>query len=134
MTIPLAVGVSTSRDIIVDEGRIVTFVEGTVRVYATPEIIWDMERVCRDLFNDHLPAGEDSLGVKVDIVHVAAGLPGTTIRVTATVAAFDGRRVMFNVTASDGLEVVAHGQHERVMVSLTRVAERLAFKQKRLGL
>jgi len=48
----------------------------------------------------------------------------------AEVTRVDGRRVAFNVTARDEIEEIGRGTHERVVVDLRRLDERLSRKSK----
>ena len=67
------------------------------RVYATPSMIMDIERTCRDLIMEHADAGEDSVGIEVSIKHLAATLTGMTVEIAVRVAAVEGRKVTFEV-------------------------------------
>lgn len=126
-------GLTATREIIVDEGRTISFMGDDFRVYATPEIVWDAEMACRDLLVELLEAGHDSVGVRVEIDHLAAGLPGSTVRVEATVIEVAGRRVMFTFTVTDAVELIAKGRHQRVVVALPATLDRLDAKKLRLA-
>ena len=49
------------------------------RVYATPMLVRDIEIACRDLLLEHLDAGEDSVGTRVELDHLAATLMGMKV-------------------------------------------------------
>jgi predicted thioesterase len=67
-----------------------------------------------------------SVGTRVELQHLAASAVGRTVRVTATLAAVDGRRLRFEVGAAheDG-EVVGRGVVERVVVDAARFVARI---------
>ena len=77
----LQAGVSMTRRISIDRDRTIGFMGEDARVYATPSMIMDIERTCRDLIMEHVDAGEDSVGIEVSVKHLAATLPGMTIEI-----------------------------------------------------
>ncbi len=56
------------------------------RVYATPMLVRDIEIACRNLLLDHLDPGEDSVGTRVELDHLAATLMGMKVELTATIS------------------------------------------------
>ena len=86
----LQAGVSMTRRISIDRDRTIGFMGEDARVYATPSMIMDIERTCRDLIMEHVDAGEDSVGIEVSVKHLAATLPGMTVEIVG--AGHRGRR------------------------------------------
>ena len=72
-------GVSLTRRIAIDRDRTIGFMGEDARVYATPSMIMDIERTCRELIMEHADAGEDSVGIEVSVKHLAATLPGMNV-------------------------------------------------------
>lgn len=132
MVVSVEPGTKAVREVVVNEARTISFMGEDFRVYATPEIVWDAEMACRDLLLEHLASGYDSVGVYVEISHLAAGLPGTGVRIDATVTEVAGRRVTFDFTVRDAVELIASGRHRRVAVALPETLDRLADKRRRL--
>ena len=99
-------GISLTRKILIDRERTIGFMGEDARVYATPSMILDIERTCRDLILQHTDAGEDSVGIEVAIKHLAATLPGMTVEIDVRVTAVEGRKVTFEVMAKDQIEIV----------------------------
>ncbi len=124
----LCTGKTLTRTLVVNEARCIGFMGPDNRVYATPEMINDMEYACRDLLLEFLDAGEDSVGAHVDVAHLAATPLGMTVSVTATIAAIEGRRVRFDVVARDTLEECGHGTHVRFVVDIEKTKRRIAEK------
>src|SRR2546428_7684978 len=60
------------REVLVDEARCVGFMGKEGMVYATRRMVSDVEYTCRDFLLEHLEAGEDSVGARVSIDHLAA--------------------------------------------------------------
>jgi fluoroacetyl-CoA thioesterase len=121
-------GLSMTRRIVVDRDRTISFMGEDARVYATPSMIMDIERTCRDLILEHADPGEDSVGIEVSVKHLAATLPGMTAEITVRVAAVDGRKVTFEVSAKDEIEPISSGSHARFVVDVGRTVERLKAK------
>jgi predicted thioesterase len=126
-------GVSHKKRITVDRERTISFMGEEARVYATPRLVSDIEFTCRDLLIEHCDAGEDSVGAEIALKHLAATLLGSTVEITVKVAAVDGRKVVFEVAASDELEQISAGTHTRYVVDLARRIERLKTKAVKLG-
>ena len=78
----------------------------------------------------HLDKGQDTVGVRVDVSHLAPTPIGETVAYRATVTKIDGRKVTFEVEAADSRQTVGKGTHERFIVDVERFAERL---RKRFG-
>ncbi|MGB6536099.1 MAG: thioesterase family protein [Xanthobacteraceae bacterium] len=98
------------------------------KVFATGNMIILMEWTCTQLLAPHLDPGEGSLGVHVDISHLAATLPGQTVTVDAEVEKIVGNRVSFKVKAHDGIDPIGDGRHERFVVMWDKFNARLAAK------
>lgn len=128
----LDVGNTLTRTVVVDAGRTIDFMGEDCRVYATPSLLRDIEHACRDLILEHVPQGQDSVGTLVSIVHMAPTLVGSEATIVATVAEFDGRKVTFDVQASDPLEVICEGRHERFVVDVDKTREKLTHKAEKL--
>jgi predicted thioesterase len=89
-----------------------------------------MERAARDLLAEHLPDGFSSVGVLVNVRHLAPSPVGSTIRTLAEIQALEGLTVTFNVQAWDEREKVGEGQHQRVVIDEARFLKRVAAKSK----
>ena len=125
----LQAGLSVNREFPVDRGRTIDFMGEDARVYATPMLVRDIEVACRDLLLEHLDPGEDSVGTRVEIDHLAATLLGMKVTITATLAELKGRAAVFEVSASDGLDVICRGRHGRFIANVVQVKQRLKQKQ-----
>src|SRR5438477_897525 len=99
-------------------------------VFATPMMIRAMENAALNAIRGYLDAGESAVGTAVDVRHLAATPAGHEVTAEAEVTGVDGRRVMFNVSARDEKEEIGRGTHERMVVDLRRLGERLSAKSK----
>src|SRR5512134_664241 len=125
----LQAGIATSREFPIDAGRTIDFMGEDARVYATPMLVRDIEVTCREMLLQHLDAGEDSVGTRVEIDHLAATLMGMKVTISAAIAEVKGRAVTFDVTATDGLDQVCRGRHMRFVANVDQVKQRLKQKQ-----
>jgi fluoroacetyl-CoA thioesterase len=98
------------------------------KVFATGFMIVLMEWTCTQLLAPHLDAGEGSLGVRVDVSHLAATPAGMTVTVDVECVAVTGQRVTFKVKAHDGIDLIGEGRHERFVVMWDKFNARLAAK------
>jgi len=125
-------GLSLVRRIPVEKDKTIGFMGEEGRVYATPYLIGDIEHTCRNLILEHAEPDEDSVGVEVAIRHLAPTLPGSTVEITATVTAVEGRKVTFAVSAKDEIDTIISGSHARFVVDKARTIERLKAKAAKL--
>ena len=101
---------------------------GGSRVLATPWMIAFMERVAYRLLAEHLPEGKSSVGVLVNIRHLAPTPVGTSVRVQAEISAMAGSKVTFAVQAWDHVEKIGEGNHQRLVINEARFLRRVEAK------
>lgn len=102
-------------------------------VFATGFMVGLMEWACLELLKPYLGPGEGSLGIHINVSHIAATLPGQTVTVNVRCTAVSGRRVSFEVVAHDGIEKIGEGTHERMIVPWDVFKSRVAAKAKAAG-
>ncbi len=125
----LATGLSGTQRYEIDRDRTIDFMGEEARVYATPALVRDIENTCRDLLLEHEDAGEDSVGMEVAVKHLAPTLMGMKVDVEIEIARVDGNAVSFDVIVGDPVDdVVASGRHDRFIVEVDKVKQRLAAK------
>jgi fluoroacetyl-CoA thioesterase len=99
-------------------------------VFATGFLVGLFEWTCIQLIQPHLDAGEGSLGVHIDMSHLAATPAGMTVTVDAECTKVDGRRVSFTLKAHDGVDLIGEGRHERFVVAWDKFNAKVAEKAK----
>ncbi len=104
---------------------------GAVDVFSTPNLVLLMEEAAMDALRPYMEPGETTVGSLVNIRHLAATPPGFTVTATARLLQIDGRRLCFQVEASDGIDKVGDGTHERFLVSRDRFISRSREKSTR---
>jgi len=103
------------------------------KVFATGFMVVLIEWTCMQLLAPHLDAGEGSLGVKVDISHLAATPPGLTVTVDCECLEVKGMKVAFKVRVHDGVDLIGEGRHERYVVPWDKFNARVAEKAAKAG-
>jgi len=123
------VGLSGQAQIVVGPEHTAPFVgSGRIAVLATPVMINVIEAAALAAIEHLLPAGHQSLGIRLDVSHVAATPVGLQVTATAEVVRVEGRTVTFRVEARDNIESIGAGTHQRVVVSVVRFDERVQRK------
>ena len=90
---------------------------------------FDHENAALNAIRPFLDAGESAVSTAVDVQHFAATPVGHTVYATAEVINVEGKRVDFKVSASDGIEEIGSGTHQRIVIDLRSFNERLAKKR-----
>ena len=134
MKASLAAGVTASSTLTIDRERTIGFLGEKTRVYAMPALVRDIETACRALLLQHLDPGEDSVGTRVELDHLAATLRGMRVELTVTVASIQGRAITLEVSGRDSLDLICKGRHTRFVVNVTATEARLATKAQRAGI
>lgn len=128
MSDSLQAGLSATRRITVDTPRTISFMGEECRVYSTPNLLYDIEMTCRDLLLEHIEAGKDSVGTRIELDHTGATMLGMWCEITVTLTEINGAAAAFEFVARDAVEQVASGKHQRFIVGLEKTAQRLKAK------
>ena len=99
-------------------------------VFATGFMVGLMEWTCLHIIAPHLDEGEGSLGVHINVSHLAATVAGQTVTVDAECTKVSGRRLYFYVKAHDGIDVIGEGEHQRMIVNWEKFEHRVNEKAK----
>jgi fluoroacetyl-CoA thioesterase len=126
-------GASASKSVVVTrELTVAHFHPAMPEVYGTPLMIYLMEVAAADAIQPHLPEGWVSVGVQVNVKHLAATPVGLTVTATAKVISIEDNAVVFTVEAHDGREKIGEGRHVRAPVHLERFVQRVKMKSRAL--
>jgi len=97
-------------------------------VFSTPYLILIMENAALNAVKQYLEPGESAVGTRIDVRHLVATPVGRQVVGHAEVTGMDGRRIFFRVWATDGTEEIGTGIHERTVVNVSRIVERMTAK------
>src|ERR1700704_7078783 len=127
---PIPIGAKGTFELIVGVDHLANrFKDATLPpILATPVMIMIMENAALNAIKPYLDAGESALGTHVDVRHLAATPAGRRVTGEAKVTNVVGRRIEFSIRATDGNEEIGVGTHERVVIQLSKLSERLKAK------
>ena len=98
-------------------------------VFATGFLVGLLEWACLLAIKPHLDGPQAlTLGTHMDVSHEAATPPGLEVTATVELVAVEGRKLTFKVEAHDGVDVIAQGRHERVIVNRAKFDAKVAAK------
>jgi len=106
------------------------YVNGFIDVLSTPSLIGLLECAAKNAVDLHLPTGYSTVGIKVDVRHLAATPIGMKIKAIAELVEVDGKRLVFKVEAYDEMEKIMEGTHERFIIDVERFMQRVNNKVK----
>lgn len=110
------------------EMTVAHFIESMPEVYGTPIMIYHMEDVAGCVIQQYLPEGWVSVGVVVNVKHLAATPVGAKVTARAEVIAVDDYTVTFSVESHDGFEKIGEGTHVRALVQTERFMKKVNAK------
>ncbi len=96
-----------------------------VHVFGTPVMIGLMENAAWTAVQPELPDGDTTVGILVNVRHLAATPLGGHVTATAELVEIDGRRLVFHVSAHDDNQLIGEGTHERARVNRERFMARM---------
>lgn len=103
--------------------------DGMPEILCTPSLIWFMEHSARNAVLPFLQPGESTVGVVVNIEHLAPTPPGAKVLCKAKVIYIDGKVISFKLEAFDEHEKIASGTHKLRIIESARLAARVQQKR-----
>jgi fluoroacetyl-CoA thioesterase len=100
-----------------------------VPVFSTPQMVMLMERTSLASVKPYLPEGSITVGTHLQIRHLAASPRGSTVTAHSELVEVDGRRLVFQVEASDEAGLIGEGIHQRAIVNLALFLAKLEDRQ-----
>jgi len=98
-------------------------------VFATGFMVGLIEWACIRAVNPHIDWPEEqTVGVRIDVDHTAATPPGLDVTARVKLVEVDGRRLVFEVEAHDGVDTIGQGTHERFVIDRDRFGAKVARK------
>lgn len=119
---------ATKSEIVTSANTAQAFGSGLVPVYATPAMIALMEGAAVLATANGLSPEEGTVGICVNIEHIAATPLNKKITAKATLITIDGRKLVFEVEAHDEDKLIGRGLHERAIINTEKFLEKLGLK------
>jgi fluoroacetyl-CoA thioesterase len=99
------------------------------RVLATGFMVGLFEWACIRAINPHIDwPDEQTVGIQVNLSHVAATPPGLTVTVKGQLEHVEGRKLSFSLVADDGVERISEGTHDRFVIDAKKFNAKMAAK------
>jgi len=98
-------------------------------VFGTPFLVGLFEGVSAELMAPHLPAGEQSVGIAMNLQHTAPTPLGMEVRAVTEVTQVEGRKLTFKVEAFDEKEKIGEAVHERFIINVEKFNKRVEGKK-----
>jgi len=104
------------------------------RVLATGFMVGLFEWACIRAINPHIDwPREQTVGISIDLNHVAGTPPGLTVTVRGKLEKIEGRKLTFSLVADDGVEQISEGTHVRFIIDAARFNDKMASKTSGIG-
>lgn len=104
---------------------------GLVPVYSTPALAGQMENTAVAALAGHLPAGQTTVGGRIDIRRLAPTPVGMKVRAMAELVEVEGRKLVFKIEAWDAVEKIGEALHERFVIDEAKFMARAQGKETR---
>jgi len=102
---------------------------GGVEVLATPEMVRMMERAAVAAGDHLLPPGYRTVGIHLDIAHLAPTPVGMAVVASAELNVIEGKKLIFHVEARDERELIGAGTHQRMIINVERFQAKVESKK-----
>jgi fluoroacetyl-CoA thioesterase len=100
-------------------------------VFATGFMVGLIEWTCIQAVNPLLDwPNEQTVGTHIDLSHIAATPPGLQVTTKVRLVEVDGRRLVFEVEAHDGIDLITRGRHERFVLDKDKFDRKMQSKLK----
>ena len=98
-------------------------------VLATGFLVGLIEWTCIQAINPHIDwPREQTVGTDIQVNHTAATPPGLAVTVFVKLVEVDRRRSVFDVSASDGIDLISKGMHERYVIDAAAFGKKILEK------
>src|SRR5262245_57985123 len=123
------IGTTGEVQFVVEQKHAIEFADaGMPAVLSTPNLVGIMERTARQALQPFLEADERTVGIEIELRHLAPTPVGSRVTCTARVVHSDGTQISFQVEARDEQELIARGSHKRAIIRIESFARRIKRK------
>jgi predicted thioesterase len=109
---------------VTDDDTAIAFRSGEVPVLGTPRVVALAEEASVKALENRLAPGTTTVGMRVQLDHLAPTAVGHKVRAEATLKEIEGRRLTFAVAVHDERGLVAAGKVTRVIVDIERFLDK----------
>jgi predicted thioesterase len=119
----LRVGLKGEREMLVESGHVTD-----MDAFSTHSLVLLMEMASRAAIENCLPEGKMTVGTMIRIRHFGLSPPGSKVRAVSVLRSIEGRKLVFDVAASEGSATIAEGRNEQLIVSKDKFLGRIERK------
>ena len=101
---------------------------GSLLVYATPCMVALMEGAACEALQDALPEDKTSVGVELNLKHLAATPVGMDVRAVAEITAVEGNMITFQIEAFDEAGKIGECTHKRAVITTQKFLDKTYSK------
>lgn len=116
---------ATVEKIVTEDDTAAKLGSGNIQVYATPKMIGLMENSALMAVDEHLGEGYATVGIHVDIKHLAATPVRMKVKAISKLVKIDGKKLLFEVEAYDEEKKIGEGRHTRYIIKIDEFMNRL---------
>jgi fluoroacetyl-CoA thioesterase len=132
MKVPPKIGTTSEKQFVVERIHAIDFASDRMpAVLSTPWLIWFLEHTAREAVLPWLDSDESTVGMSVEINHVAPTPVGQKVTCLARVVRVEDTRISFQLEARDEQEVIAKGFHILQIIKVDRFAKRVQRKSRK---
>lgn len=125
----MEIGIKGYAEVMVNSTNVASSVgSGLLDVFSTPNMIALMEKACKESVAPYLEEGQGTVGIRLEVDHLAATPIGEKVWVESELIAIDRRVLTFQVTAWSRIEKIGEGIHKRCVISNDRFLEKMQAK------
>jgi len=118
------IGTTGELQFTVEQKHVIDFAtDGMPAVLSTPNLIGLLERTSRKTLDPFLEANERSVGVEIELRHLAPALLGAEVTCITRIYHMDGRKMDFQIEAREGTRLLARGLHKRAVIRVDSFAK-----------
>ncbi len=129
---PVKPGTVGEEQFVVEDMHLIDFVhDGMPAILATPWLVWFLEHAARNAVLPVLEPGESTVGVVVNVQHLAPTPLGEKVVCRARVISIDDTQISFQLEAHDEHEQIARGTHKLRVIQAKRLARKVDAKKRR---
>ncbi|KJS85754.1 MAG: hypothetical protein JM58_07860 [Peptococcaceae bacterium BICA1-8] len=119
-----------AQELVTQENTANKYGSGEIEVYATPAMVGLMENASLKAVDPKLPEGFATVGINLEIKHLAATPIGMSVRAKAILREIDNKKLIFYVQAFDEKEMIGEGIHTRYIIQIDKFLLRMQEKGK----
>jgi len=120
----------SAETLVVFENTAAAVGSGAMEVFSTPSMIALMENAAMNAVKPYLEEGQGSVGIRLEVSHLAATPIGVKVRAEAELVSVEKRKLTFSVKAYAGDELIGEGMHSRAIILNDRFMEKTMAKYK----